>query len=97
MIFVHDIFICKPGQASKLAKKFKKAMEGNTELVNIMTDLSGQYNKVVMVTKYDSLTAWEESWEKYKQNSEEVKKMTEAMAGYHEMYLTGSREIYQSW
>ena len=97
MIFVHDIFICKPGQASKLAKKFKEAMEGNTELVNIMTDLSGQYNKVVMVTKYDSLTAWEESWEKYKQNSEEVKKMTEAMAGYHEMYLTGSREIYQSW
>ena len=97
MIFVHDIFICKPGQASKLAKKFKEAMEGNTELVNIMTDLSGQYNKVVMVTKYDSLTAWEESWEKYKQNSEEMKKMNEAMAGYHEMYLTGSREIYQSW
>lgn len=97
MIFVHDIFICKPGQASKLAKKFKEAMAGNTELVNIMTDLSGQYNKVVMVTKYDSLTAWEESWEKYKQNSEEMKKMNEAMAGYQEMYLTGSREIYQSW
>jgi hypothetical protein len=95
MIIVHDIFICKPGQASKLAKKFKEAMTGNTDLVNIMTDLSGQYNKVVMVSKYESLTAWEESWEKYKQNSEEMKKMTEAMAGYHDMYLTGSREIYQ--
>jgi heme-degrading monooxygenase HmoA len=95
MIIVHDIFICKPGQASKLAKKFKEAMSGNNELVNIMTDLSGQYNRVVMVSKYESLTAWEESWEKYKQNSEEMKKMTEAMAGYHDMYLTGSREIYQ--
>jgi len=95
MIIVHDIFICKPGQASKLAKKFKEAMAGNNELVNIMTDVSGQYNKVVMVSKYESLTAWEESWEKYKQNSEEMKKMTELMAGYHDMYLTGSREIYQ--
>jgi hypothetical protein len=97
MIFVHDIFICKPGQASKLAKKFKEAMAGNNELVGIMTDLSGQYNKVVMVSKYDSLSAWEESWEKYKTNSEEMKKMNEAMAGYHDMYLTGTREIYQSW
>jgi heme-degrading monooxygenase HmoA len=95
MIIVHDIFICKPGQASKLAKKFKEAMADNNELVNIMTDLSGQYNKVVMVSKYENLTAWEQSWEKYKQNSEAVKKMTEAMAGYHDMYLTGSREIYQ--
>ena len=97
MIIVHDIFVCKPGQASKLAKKFKEAMAGNNELVNIMTDLSGPYNKVVMVTKYESLTAWEESWEKYKQNSEEMKRMNEAMAGYHDMYLTGSREIYQVW
>jgi len=97
MIIVHDIFICKPGQASKLAKKFKEAMAGNNELLNIMTDLSGQYNKVVMVSKYDSLAAWEQSWEKYKQNTEEMKKMNEAMAGYQDMYLTGSREIYQSW
>ena len=96
MIFVHDIFICKPGQASKLAKKFKEAMSGNGDLVNVMTDLSGQFNKVVMVTKYESLAAWEKSWEKYKQNSEEMKKMNEVMAGYQDMYLTGSREIYQA-
>src|SRR6266516_3076126 len=97
MIILHDIFICKPGNASKVAKKFKEAMAGNSELVNIMTDMSGQYNKVVMVSKYESLTAWEQSWEKYKQNSEEMKKMNEAMAGYQDMYLTGSREIYQVW
>ena len=97
MIIVHDIFICKPGNASKLAKKFKDAMAGNDELVSIMTDLSGQFNKVVMVTKYESLGAFEQNFEKYKQNSEAMKKMTEAMAGYQDMYLTGSREIYQSW
>lgn len=97
MIIVHDIFICKPGNASKLAKIFKEVMTGNDELVNIMTDMTGQYNRVVMVSKYDSLTAYEESWEKYKNDSEEMKKMKEKMAGYHEMYMSGSREIYQVW
>ncbi|MFZ6008812.1 MAG: NIPSNAP family protein [Bacteroidota bacterium] len=97
MIIVHDIFICKPGNASKLAKKFKEAMAGSKELVNIMTDMTGQFNKVVMVTQYESLTAYEQSWEKYKANTPEMKKMSDAMAGYQDMYLTGSREIYQAW
>src|SRR5690349_20908475 len=95
MIIVHDIFICKPGFASKLAKKFKEAMAGNSELAHIMTDMTGQYNKVVMVTQYDNLSAYEKNFEKYMQQSEEMKKMMEAMEGYHDMYLTGSREIYK--
>jgi heme-degrading monooxygenase HmoA len=97
MIIVHDIFICKPGNASKFAKKFKEAMTGNLEIVNILTDMTGQFNKVVMVSKYDNLTAYEESFKKYMEDSEEMKKMKEAMTGYHDMYLTGSREIYQVW
>jgi len=97
MIIVHDIFICKPGNASKLAKLFKEVMAENKELVNIMTDMTGPYNKVVMVSKYDSLTAYEQSWEKYKQDTEAMKKMQESMAGYQDMYLSGSREIFQVW
>lgn len=97
MIIVHDIFICKPGNASKVAKLFKEVMSGNDEYVNIMTDMSGQYNKVVMVTKYESLAAFEGSWKKYEENTLEAKKMKEKMAGYTDMYLTGSREIYQVW
>jgi hypothetical protein len=75
MIIVHDIFICKPGNASKVAKLFKEAMQDFKELVNIMTDLTGQFNKVVMVSKFDSLAAYEESFKKYQENSEEIKKM----------------------
>lgn len=97
MIIVHDIFICKPGNASKVAKMFKEAMAGNNELVNIMTDMTGQYNKVVMVTKYESLTAYEQSFQNYIKDAEAAKKMRETMKGYHDMYLTGSREIYQVW
>jgi len=95
MIIVHDIFICKPGQASKFAKLFKEVMADNDSLVNIMTDMTGNYNKVVMVTQYESLTAYEQSFQKYSQDSEEMKTMKEKMKGYHDMYITGSREIYQ--
>jgi len=97
MIIVHDIFICKPGNASKFAKLFKEMMADNAELLHIMTDVTGDFNKVVMVTKYDSLSAYEQNMQKYMQDSEEMKKMKEKMQGYTEMYLTGSREIYHVW
>ena len=97
MIIVHDIFICKPGNASKLAKLFKEVMAENKEFVNIMTDMTGQYNRVVMVTKYENLSAYEKSWEDYSKDAETMKKMKEKMAGYHDMYMSGSREIYQVW
>jgi quinol monooxygenase YgiN len=97
MIHVHDVFICKPGQASKFAKLFKEVMADNGELLTIMTDVTGDFNKVVMVTQYESLSAYEQSFQKYMQDSDEMKKMKEKMQGYHEMYLTGSREIYKVW
>jgi heme-degrading monooxygenase HmoA len=97
MIIVHDIFICKPGQASKMAKLFKDVMADNEDLVNIMTDMTGEFNRVVMVTKYENLTAYEQNFQKYMEDSDEMKKMKEKMKGYHDMYLTGSREIFQVW
>ena len=95
MIIVHDIFVCKPGNASKLAKLFKEIMGGKKELLNVMTDLTGQYNRVIIATQFENLTAYEKSWDAM--SSEESKKMQEAMKGYTEMYLTGLREIYQVW
>jgi predicted translin family RNA/ssDNA-binding protein len=95
MIIVHDIFVCKPGNASKLAKLFKEHMSSQKEFVNVMTDMTGQFNRVIMVTKHESLTAYEKSWESM--SEEEMKKMQEAMKGYTDMYLTGSREIYRTW
>ena len=97
MIIVHDTFICKPGNASKVAKMFKEAMVDNIDVVNILTDMTGEYNRVIMVSKHDSLSAYEQSFQKYMQDTEEVKKMKEKMKGYHDMYLTGSREIFQVW
>jgi heme-degrading monooxygenase HmoA len=97
MIIVHETFVCKPGNASKLAKLFKSAMGDNGEVQHILTDVTGQYNRVVIVSQYESLTAYERNWEKFMKDPEAMKKMQEKMAGYQEMYQTGSREIFKVW
>ena len=97
MIIVHDIFVCKPGNASKLAKMFKEAMTASKEVISIMTDMTGQYNRVIMVSQYENLAAYEQTSEKYKNPTPEMQASFEKMKGYQEMYLIGSREIYQTW
>ena len=96
MIIVHDIFVCKPGNASKLAKLFKEAM-ANEKNVSIMTDVTGQYNRVVMASCYENLAEWEKSNEAYMNPTPEMQATMDKMKGYTEMYLTGSREIYRTW
>lgn len=95
MIIVHDIFICKPGNASKLAKMFKEMMADDKNLVNVMTDYVGQYNKVVMVSQFENLTAYEKSWEDYAKDTKAKEEAATKMKDYHEMFLTGSREVYK--
>ncbi|MDE1871130.1 MAG: hypothetical protein KGI06_02730 [Candidatus Micrarchaeota archaeon] len=96
MIIVHDIFICKPGNASKMAKMFKEAMGGESG-TSIMTDMTGEFNKVVMVSQYKDLAEFEKSFEKYMKPDEEMKKTMAKMEGYHDMYVAGRREIYRVW
>jgi hypothetical protein len=97
MVIVHDIFVCKPGNASKMAKLFKEVMASSPEVTHILTDMTGQYNRVVMVSQYENLSAYEQAAEKYKNPTEEMKQQYAKMEGYTEMYLTGGREIYQTW
>ena len=91
MIIVREVFIAKPGMASKLAKLFKKAMQGTPERARIMTDWSGDFNKVVIESEYQSLQEFEERMKEYRTNPA----WRDKMAGYTEMYQTGQREIYQ--
>lgn len=97
MIIVHDTFICKPGNASKMAKLFKEVMGNSKETLHIMTDMTGQWHRVIMVSQFESLTAYERSWEKYMEDTEENKKMGEKMKDINEMYVSGNREIFKVW
>ncbi len=87
-MIVRDIFVAKPGNASKLAKMFKKAMPQ----ARIMTDLVGEYNTVVMETQVADLAAFERMMEEYRAGKLDP---AAAMKGYTEMYLTGRREIFR--
>jgi heme-degrading monooxygenase HmoA len=97
MIIVHDTFVCKPGNASKAAKMFKEVMSGSKNNVVIMTDVTGQYHRVIMVSQYENLAAYEKSLEAYMNPPPEMKEMMKTMQGFQDMYLTGSREIYRTW
>jgi heme-degrading monooxygenase HmoA len=97
MIVVQEIFVAKPGNASKLAKMFKEATKESPDVRHILTDVTGAYNRVIMVSEYENLAGYEQAWEKMKAQPEAMKKMEEAMKGYQDMYLTGSREIFQVW
>jgi GH18 family chitinase len=91
MILVREILVAKPGMASKLAKMMQGAMQSLPDRVLIMTDLTGQFNRVVMQTTFKSLQEFEERMKDYMQNTA----MRDRMVGYTEMYTQGSREIYQ--
>ncbi len=97
MIIVQDTFVCKPGNASKLAKKMKEAFSDSPEVKYILTDMTGEFNRVICVSEYKDLSAYDKSWEDMQKDEAKMKKMGEIMAGYLDMYLTGSREILRVW
>jgi len=99
MIIVHDIFVCKPGNASKLARLFKEWAEIEKKEgreVSIMTDMTGQFHRVISVSEHQSLAAYEENM-KLMGQSEEQKKIMEKFSNMNDMYVSGSREIYKAW
>ena len=97
MLIVHDTFICKPGNASKAAKMFKEAMAHNPNFKMVMTDLTGQYHRVISISEYEDLTAYQKNWEAMQNPTSEMKEAMKKMEGFQDMYLTGSREIFKAW
>jgi hypothetical protein len=97
MILVHETFVCKPGNASKLAKIWKEAMSFDKRVLHILTDMTGQYHRVMMISQYDSMADFEKSWDEMKNPSPEMKAAMEKMQGMNDMYLSGGREIYKVW
>jgi hypothetical protein len=97
MLIIREIFTAKPGQASKLAKLFRKAFGGDAT-VRVMTDYVGEYNTVVTEMQVNTLSEFEKQMEDYKSGKPDPKmdpKVLEELSKYTEMYITGRREIYK--
>jgi hypothetical protein len=97
MLMIREVFTAKPGQASKLAKLFKKAFVRDAN-IRVMTDFVGSYNTVVMEMQVNSLAEFEKQMEEYKSGKPDPNmdpKVAEELSKYTEMYIKGRREIYQ--
>lgn len=97
MIIVQETFVCKPGNASKLAKLFKEWMGANEEVLHVLTDMTGQYHRLIIMSQFENLTAYEESFKKWENPSPEMKAMHDKFADMNEMYTSGGREIFKVW
>lgn len=91
MLIVREVFTAKPGQASKLAKLFKKTFTGDMK-GRVMTDMIGTYNTVIMEVEVASLADWEKQMQEY-QSGKMDPALVEEMSHYHEMFQGGHREV----
>jgi hypothetical protein len=89
MFVVRNRFVAKPGCAGKLAAQLKEAVT-SFEMPNarVLTDVTGDFNQVVM-----EFTNNLGEIEKRMQETMGSPKYREKMAGYTELWITGSREI----
>ena len=93
MIIVRNIFIAKPGNASKLASQFKTAAAA-AKLPNsrVLTDVTGEFNRVILEYEVDTISGFEERLKDYATNEA----LRAAMKGYTDLWMTGSRELLQT-
>ena len=92
MIVVRNCFIAKPGQASKLAAQLKEAAAASKiGKHRVLTDVTGDFNRVILEYEADNVSAWESTMQDYATNTA----FRERMKGYTDLWVTGSREILQ--
>jgi len=93
MLVIRNIFVAKPGQASKLAAQLKEMAGVMPEMKGrVFTDLTGGFNRVILEHEVENLTAFEARMKDYGTNPA----VREKMKGYTDLYVTGEREILQS-
>src|SRR5690349_489430 len=93
MIVVRNCFVAKPGMASKLAAQLKEAAQvGNIARFRVLTDLTGDFNRVVLEYEAENVSEFEQRMREYASNTP----FRDKMKGYTDLYVTGSREILQA-
>jgi len=92
MIIVRNCFVAKPGMASKLAAQLKEAASSqNITGYRVMTDLTGDFNRVVLEYEAQNVGEFESRMKEYATNAS----FRDKMKGYTDLYATGHREILQ--
>ena len=97
MYVVSEIMQCKPGKVRDMVKKFKSLNDLAPKLglkpFRILTDVSGEpFWTVVAVTEVESLDEFFGAMDKAMANEE----ARTILAGYHDLVVSGRREIYKA-
>lgn len=92
VIIVRNSFIAKPGHAGKLAAQLKD-MASSAKLRNprVMTDVTGEFNHVVMEHEVESASEFEELMTRYSSDPQ----AREKAKGYTDLWTTGRRELFR--
>jgi len=88
MYIVRNSFVAKPGNASKLAALLKEVsamLPGG----RVLTDVTGDFNRVIMEYNADSVADYEARIQQYATDPQ----IRAKMQGYTDLWMTGSREI----
>jgi hypothetical protein len=92
MLVVRNCFVAKPGSASKLTAQVKEAAaSGKFPRHRVLTDLTGEFNRVILEFEVANMTEFETQLKDYATNESFRAKMK----GYTDLYISGSREIMQ--
>jgi len=93
MIIVRNVFTATPGNASKLAAQMKSAASaGKLPRHRVLTDLTGEFNRVILEYEVDGIGEFEARLKDYATNEA----IRTALKGYTDLYLTGHRELLQT-
>ena len=92
MIVVRNVFAAKPGQAGTLVAQLKN-MAAAVDLRNVrfLTDVSGDFNQVVMEHEVESLSDFDALMQRYATDPQ----VREKAKGYTDHWLTGKRELFR--
>ena len=90
MLVIRNCFVAKPAHASKLAALLKEASAAAAiPRSRVLTDLTGEFNRVVLEYEVENLAEFESRMQDYATNNT----FREKMQGYTDLWITGSREI----
>lgn len=90
MIVVRNCFVAKPGNGSKLAAQLKEAAAAaRIPKHRVLTDLTGDFNRVILEYEAENVTEFEGRMKQYMTDET----FREKMKGYTELWMTGQREI----
>jgi hypothetical protein len=96
MYLIRDVFRCKPGKASELARRFKETIpsmetEDGFRNCQVMVDAVAQYWTVVLQAEVEELGGFEHHMKTFGARPE----VRQALEGYMDLVEGGHREIYR--